>query len=80
MTKTIDYFFSIGSPWAFIGLEPFAALAGEYGVTIRPHVIPLVEENGGIYSRNRPPARRAAPSPVNSARRLRELLDLIHSK
>jgi 2-hydroxychromene-2-carboxylate isomerase len=27
MTKTIDYFFGIGSPWTFIGLEPFAALA-----------------------------------------------------
>ncbi len=59
MTKTIDYFFSIGSPWAFIGLEPFAALAKEYGATIRPHVIPLIEDNGGIYSRNRPEARRA---------------------
>lgn len=58
MTKTIDYFFSIGSPWAFIGLEPFAALANEHGVTIRPHVIPLIEDNGGIYSRNRPEARR----------------------
>ncbi|NSZ60431.1 2-hydroxychromene-2-carboxylate isomerase [Agrobacterium tumefaciens] len=59
MTKTIDYFFSIGSPWAFIGLESFAVLAKEQGATIRPHVIPLIEENGGIYSRNRPEARRA---------------------
>ena len=59
MTRTIDYFFSIGSPWAFIGLEPFAALAKEQGAAIRPHVIPLIEENGGIYSRNRPEARRA---------------------
>ncbi|MFS8124748.1 DsbA family protein [Rhizobium sp. BR 250] len=59
MTKTIDYFFSIGSPWAFIGLEPFAALAKEQGATIHPHVIPLIEENGAIYSRNRPEARRA---------------------
>ncbi len=59
MTKTIDYFFSIGSPWAFIGLEPFAVVAKEQGATIRPHVIPLIEENGGIYSRNRPEARRA---------------------
>uniref|UniRef100_UPI003100ACBA 2-hydroxychromene-2-carboxylate isomerase n=1 Tax=Neorhizobium sp. EC2-8 TaxID=3129230 RepID=UPI003100ACBA len=59
MTKTIDYFFSIGSPWAFIGLEPFVALAHEYGATVRPHVIPLIEDNGGIYVRNRPEARRA---------------------
>lgn len=59
MTKTIDYFFAIGSPWAYIGLEPFAALAGEYGATIRPYVVPVIEDNGGIYSRNRPEARRA---------------------
>jgi 2-hydroxychromene-2-carboxylate isomerase len=59
MTKTIDYFFSLGSPWAFIGLEPFAVLANKYGATIRPHVVPVIEENGGIYSRDRPEARRA---------------------
>ncbi len=59
MTKTIDYFFSIGSPWAFLGLEPFAALAEQYNAAIRPYVIPLIEENGGIYSRNRPEVRRA---------------------
>ncbi|QPB22402.1 DsbA family protein [Rhizobium sp. 007] len=59
MTKTIDYFFGVGSPWAFIGLEPFAALASEQDATIRPYVIPLIEDNGAIYSRNRPEARRA---------------------
>ncbi|MDC7741791.1 2-hydroxychromene-2-carboxylate isomerase [Rhizobium binxianense] len=59
MTKTIDYFFGIGSPWAFIGLEPFAALASEHGASTRPYVIPLIEDNGAIYSRNRPEARRA---------------------
>lgn len=59
MSKTIDYFFGIGSPWAFIGLEPFSKLATEHGATIRPFVIPLIEDNGAIYSRNRPEARRA---------------------
>lgn len=59
MTKIIDYFFGIGSPWAFIGLEPFAALASQHGASIRPYVIPLIEDNGAIYSRNRPEARRA---------------------
>ncbi|AVA23758.1 DsbA family protein [Rhizobium sp. NXC24] len=59
MTKTIDYFFGIGSPWAFIGLEPFAELARAHGANIRPYVIPLIEDNGAIYSRNRPEARRA---------------------
>ncbi len=59
MTKNIDYFFGIGSPWAFIGLEAFTALAAKHGASIRPFVIPLVEDNGAIYSRNRPEARRA---------------------
>ena len=59
MSDTIDYFFGIGSPWAYIGFDAFVALTGRYGVEIRPHLIPLIEENGGIYSRNRPEARRA---------------------
>ncbi|WJR65055.1 DsbA family protein [Neorhizobium sp. CSC1952] len=59
MTKTIDYFFGIGSPWSYIGLAPFTELAFENGATIRPYVIPLIEDNGAIYSRNRPEARRA---------------------
>jgi 2-hydroxychromene-2-carboxylate isomerase len=59
MAKTIDYFFGIGSPWAYIGLEPFAALAARHDATIRPYVISLIEDNGAIYSRNRPEARRA---------------------
>lgn len=59
MTIKIDYFFGLGSPWAYLGLQPFVALAREHGAVIEPHVIPLIEENGGIYSRNRPPARKA---------------------
>lgn len=59
MTRTIDYFFGLGSPWAYIGLEPFIALTKAQGLAVVPHVIPLIEENGGIYSRNRPALRRA---------------------
>lgn len=58
MTKTIDYFFSIGSPWSYIGLEPFLALATDNGVVIKPYLATVIEENGGIFSRNRPEARR----------------------
>lgn len=58
MAKTIDYFYSISSPWAFIGFKPFAELAERMGAEIRPHLTSVVEENGGIYSRNRPEARR----------------------
>jgi 2-hydroxychromene-2-carboxylate isomerase len=57
--KTIDYFFGMGSPWAYLGLEAFAALAKAHEARIEPHIIPLIEENGGIYSRDRPALRRA---------------------
>jgi 2-hydroxychromene-2-carboxylate isomerase len=59
MTKTIDYFFSIGSPWSFIGHDAFVDLARRFGAEIRPILTTVIEENGGIYARNRPDARRA---------------------
>lgn len=59
MTKTIDYFYGIGSPWAFIGLDPFMELAARYNLEIKPFVAPLIQENGGIFSRDRPEPRRA---------------------
>jgi 2-hydroxychromene-2-carboxylate isomerase len=58
MAKTIEYFFSISSPWSFIGLQPFAELAERTGAEIRPYLTTVVQENGGIYSRDRPDARR----------------------
>lgn len=59
MTKTIDYFFGIGSPWSYIGLDPFIALAARSGAEVRPYLIPLIVENGAIYAGDRPDARRA---------------------
>ncbi|KQV34604.1 MULTISPECIES: DsbA family protein [unclassified Rhizobium] len=59
MTKTIDYFFSIGSPWSYIGFDTFVDLAKDNDVAITPYLTTVVEENGGIFSRNRPEVRRA---------------------
>ncbi|PZM15481.1 2-hydroxychromene-2-carboxylate isomerase [Rhizobium tubonense] len=59
MTKIVEYFFSIGSPWSFIGLDAFLDLARKNDVEIKPFLTTVVEENGGIFSRNRPEARRA---------------------
>lgn len=59
MTKSIDYFYGIGSPWAYVGFDAFLDLAAHQRAEIRPYIIPLIEENGAIYSRNRPDARRA---------------------
>lgn len=59
MPKTIDYFFSISSPWSYIGFDGLIDLATRHGAEIRPFLTTVVEENGGIFSRNRPDARRA---------------------
>jgi len=59
MTQRIDYFFGLGSPWAYVGFDAFVVLVRAQGAEVVPHVIGLIEENGGIYSRNRPPARKA---------------------
>lgn len=59
MTKIVEYFFSIGSPWSYIGFDAFVELAAKNGVEIKPYLTTVVEENGGIFSRNRPQARRS---------------------
>lgn len=58
MTKIIDYFFSVGSPWSYIGFDAFIDLAAKNDVEIKPYLTTVVEENGGIFSRNRPEVRR----------------------
>ncbi|MDD2867386.1 2-hydroxychromene-2-carboxylate isomerase [Neomegalonema sp.] len=55
----IGYFFGLGSPWAYLGLDPLLELSARYGARLDPRPISLIEENGGIYSRNRPEVRRA---------------------
>ncbi|RLL74380.1 2-hydroxychromene-2-carboxylate isomerase [Ochrobactrum soli] len=59
MPKTIDYFFSIGSPWSYLGLDTLEELAEQHVVEIKPYLATVIEENGGILSRNRPEVRRA---------------------
>ncbi|MBB4227160.1 2-hydroxychromene-2-carboxylate isomerase [Rhizobium mongolense] len=59
MTKVVEYFFSIGSPWSYIGFDAFVEVATKSDVEIRPYLTTVVEENGGIFSRNRPEIRRA---------------------
>lgn len=58
MTRTVEYFFSVGSPWSYIGFDAFLDLARKHEVEIKPYLTTVVEENGGIFSRNRPEARR----------------------
>ncbi|MBA8846203.1 2-hydroxychromene-2-carboxylate isomerase [Ochrobactrum sp. RH1CCR137] len=57
MTKTIEYFFSIGAPWSYLGLDTLEELAARYLVEIKPYLTTIIEENGGIFTSNRPDAR-----------------------
>ena len=59
MPKTVEYFFSIGSPWSYLGLDTLEELSSRHLVEIKPHLATVIEENGGILARNRPDARRA---------------------
>lgn len=59
MSKIVEYFFSIGSPWSYVGFDAFIDLASKNDVAIRPYLTTVVEENGGIFSRNRPEIRRS---------------------
>lgn len=61
MSRSIDYYFSVVSPWAFIGHAPFLALARRHGM--RVNFIPvqlgdLFAETGGLPLAKRHPARQ----------------------
>lgn len=58
MAKEIEFFFAVGSPWAYLGLEPLLELTEKSGATVIPRPMLLIEENGGIFSKNRPEPRR----------------------
>ncbi|CAN5434442.1 2-hydroxychromene-2-carboxylate isomerase [soil metagenome] len=58
MTENIEYFFSITSPWAYLGVERLIALAGRMQVQITPRLIGAVEENGWIPLKKKPPIRQ----------------------
>lgn len=58
MTRTIEFFFAIGSPWVYLGLEEVKRVADAHGATLVPRPITLITENGGIFSKDRPEPRR----------------------
>lgn len=58
MSKTVDYYFSIASPWAYLGLARLRALAAEHDLVIEGFPITIIEANGAIASKNRPGPRR----------------------
>jgi 2-hydroxychromene-2-carboxylate isomerase len=61
MPRQIDYYFSLQSPWAYIGHKPFRDVVTTYGLTINYKPVLLVElfsETGGLPLAKRHPVRQ----------------------
>jgi 2-hydroxychromene-2-carboxylate isomerase len=61
MARSIDYYFSLVSPWAYMGHAPFMAIAAEHGLNInyKPVFLGRVfAETGGLPLAQRHPARQ----------------------
>ena len=62
MAKTIDYFFTPISPWAYLGHERLLAIAGDHGATVVPRLMDLLQVfpvSGGLPLPKRAPQRQA---------------------
>ena len=61
MSRSIDYYFSLVSPWAYIGHAPFMAIAEEHGLSVNHKPVFLgrvFAETGGLPLPQRHPARQ----------------------
>ncbi|MEQ1406870.1 2-hydroxychromene-2-carboxylate isomerase [Neorhizobium sp. Rsf11] len=58
MSGNIEYYFSITSPWAYLGAERLVSICQKAGVGIRPFLIANISENGWITLREKPPVRQ----------------------
>ncbi len=61
MSRQVGYYFSLQSPWAYIGHKPFRALVDKYGLTVdyRPVLlVDLFSETGGLPLAKRHPVRQ----------------------
>lgn len=61
MTRNIDYYFSLGSPWAYIGHAPFMDIARRHGVSVNHKPVFLgrmFSETGGLPLAQRHPVRQ----------------------
>jgi 2-hydroxychromene-2-carboxylate isomerase len=62
MSKTIDYYMSISSPWSYLGHERFVALAKKYSADVNLRVVDLARVfpvSGGLPLPKRAPQRQA---------------------
>lgn len=61
MTRPIDYYFCLQSPWAYIGDAPFHKVVSAHGLTVNYKPMPLLDvfsETGGLPLGKRHPARQ----------------------
>jgi 2-hydroxychromene-2-carboxylate isomerase len=61
MPRQIDYYFSLQSPWAYLGHKPFRELVTAYDLTVNYKPVLLLElfsETGGLPLAKRHPARQ----------------------
>lgn len=61
MSRSIDYYFSLQSPWAYIGNAPFQKVAADQGLSVNYKPMPLLDvfsETGGLPLGKRHPARQ----------------------
>ena len=65
MSRTIDYYFSLVSPWAYIGHAPFMAIAARHGLAVNHKPVFLgrvFAETGGLPLAAAPPGAAALPA------------------
>jgi 2-hydroxychromene-2-carboxylate isomerase len=61
MTRQVDYYFSLQSPWAYIGHKSFREVASTYGLKVNHKPVVLVDlfsETGGLPLMKRHPVRQ----------------------
>jgi 2-hydroxychromene-2-carboxylate isomerase len=61
MPRQVDYYFSLQSPWAYIGHKPFQDVASTHGLKVNYKPVLLVElfsETGGLPLAKRHPVRQ----------------------
>ena len=61
MPRSVDYYFSLASPWAYIGHGPFMDIARRHGLFVNYKPIPLgrlFSQTGGLPLPQRHPARQ----------------------
>ena len=62
MTKTVDYYFTLTSPWTYLGHQRFVEIARRHGAEIRVKPVDygvIFPQTGGLPLPKRAPARQA---------------------